>query len=277
VKIVVLGKNGMLGSCFVEHLSGIENLELQAFGHADLDVCDPERLSEELRASEADFVINCSAYTDVDGAEEDREGAFAVNAEAVGAMATICAEIGATLIHFSTDYVFSGKEGDGYSEGDEVGPALNVYGESKLAGEKAVAASGCDYFIVRTAWLYGPNGKNFVDTMLKLGAERDKLSVVGDQIGSPTYSKDLCEAVIDNFIIAGADSGIYHLTNAGSCSWYEFAAEIFRVSGIDVELEKVGSDAFPRPAKRPGCSVLKNTKLGALRGWQEALGGYLSK
>lgn len=266
----------MLGSCFSERLSGNENFELFEYDR-DLDITDYSVLRAVFQRISPDFVINCAAYTDVDGAETNRELAFKVNGEACKNIAKACKGISAILIHFSTDYVFDGRKKDGcrdsYCESDSPNP-INVYGESKLLGEKMIIETMADVYIIRTSWLFGPNGKNFVDTMLKLATERDQLSVVGDQVGSPTYTKDLCEAVV-RFFFKKPAFGIYHLTNSGACSWHEFAKKIFEIKNIDVKVNKITSEEFPRPAKRPSCSILKNTKIMSLRPWEEALKAYL--
>lgn len=277
MKILLLGKGGMLGACFLDKLSGIEGVELKALGRDELDVCDFKALEFIVGDFEPDFLINCTAYAQVDAAEEDQESAFAVNAAAVGHMARCCKNVGATFIHFSTDYVFPGDCPDGYPEDAKTGPALNVYGASKLEGERLIQESACDFYIVRTAWLFARSGPNFVDTMLRLASERDALSIVDDQFGSPTYCEDLVAAVVDNFLINEQACGVYHLTNSGSCSWYQFALEIFQLRGLDVKVEAVDSSAFPRPAERPSYSILLNTKLRPMRPWQEALKDYLRR
>lgn len=285
LKILLLGKSGMLGSCFLDFFAGRKDLELFAFDADGLDVTDYGGLSERFREIKPEIVINCAAYTAVDEAEKNKDLAFKVNSDSVGNMARLCKKIEATLIHFSTDYVFDGKKANGYREDDETKP-INIYGESKASGEKAIMESAGKYYIVRTSWLFGPNGKNFVDTMIGLGQNAlesgTELKVVNDQVGSPTYTKDLCEAVIKYFVqpcLNGEkmpDSGIYHLTNAGKCSWYDFAKKIFALKNMDVKVNPVSTGEFPRPAKRPTNSVLLNTRLkGGLRNWAEALASYL--
>lgn len=285
MNILLLGKSGMLGSCFLDFFAGLNDVELFAFDANELDVTDYDGLSEKFRKIKPEVVINCAAYTAVDEAENAWCEAFKINSEAVKEIALLCKEIEAVLIHVSTDYVFDGEKADGYREDDDTNP-INIYGESKAAGEKAIMESAGKYYIVRTSWLFGPNGKNFVDTMLKLGENALKkgtdLKVVNDQIGSPTYTNDLCEAVIKYFVqplIGGEiipDSGIYHLTNAGKCSWYDFAKKIFALKNMDLKVNPVSTGEFPRLAKRPANSVLLNTRLkGGLRNWEEALASYL--
>ncbi len=286
----------MLGSSFMRTLAGREDFEMYAFARDDLDITDFKALHDIFKQISPDFVLNCAAYTDVDGCEADPELAFKVNSEAPGVIADVCNKENAVLLHFSTDYVFDGKKKDGYKESDTVGP-VNVYGESKLKGEEVIKGFMKKYYIVRTSWLFGPKGKNFVDTMISLSGKTTPLSVVSDQFGSPSYTFDLCEAVIDNFLAPylanvdrlheyqysdsiprdkkALDFGTYHLSNSGTCSWYDFAKEIFRLIGSDIELKAVKSSEFPRPAVRPNYSILLNTKLDAMRPWTDSLKSYI--
>jgi len=291
----LLGKSGLLGSCFLKQLACDEDFELFALGHSDLDLTDGPAVSEVFRRISPDFVINCSAYTAVDMAETERNLAFAVNAEAVKQLAIFCARENARLIHFSTEYVFDGESEVGYSEDAGYAP-INVYGESKMAGEEFISANMSDYYIIRTSWLYGENGRNFVDTMIGLLESRTELSVVDDQVGAPTYAMDLCRGVIDQFLgpwikflprnhehklgemghrSEALEFGIYHLTNSGQVSRYQWVEEIKRLMGAETKLLATSSDAFPTPARRPRCSILLNTKCESLRPWSEALKAYI--
>ncbi|MBI2634608.1 dTDP-4-dehydrorhamnose reductase [Candidatus Peregrinibacteria bacterium] len=302
MKIILFGKSGMMGSCFCNLLAGEE---LFAYDRNEVDITDFDALEDVILGVEPDIVINCAAYTEVDNAEENKEMAFLVNGEAPGKMAELCAGVGAKFIHFSTDYVFDGKKPGGYNENDRPAP-INVYGESKLLGEKLIMEKMRDYFIIRTSWLFGKGGKNFVDTMLELAGKRSELEVVGGQIGSPTYVEDLCRAVAD-FVVtprqARCDKNvmidqpvmvspsnhdrllerkldfrsakIYHLTNSGACSRYEFALKIFELKKLNVKVKKISSVQSAKPAKRPEYSILINNKLPKLRPWQEALKDYL--
>lgn len=271
----------MLGSCFMDFFVGMGGLELHAFSHAELDVCDYQKLAKKFVEIRPELVINCTAYTAVDEAEKNRDLAFRINAGAVGELAKLCKKIDAVLIHFSTDYVFDGRKADGYKEDDLTGP-INVYGESKLAGEKLLKENLQKFYLIRTSWLFGKNGKNFVDTMLKFGENAVKnnteLKVVNDQIGSPTYTHDLVKAVIGNFVENNSKLpfGIYHLTNSGICSWYDFAKKIFEIKKMSVRILPVTIDQFPRTAKRPSYSILLNSKLPASRPWSEAVEAYLA-
>jgi len=272
VSVLILGAQGMLGQQLVAVFAGEG---LTALDQNELDITHEAQAREKIVRLKPDVIINAAAYTDVDGAETQREAALAVNEMGVRNVALAAKDAGARLVHYSTDYVFPDVSQEGYREDDVPGPAVNVYGESKLAGERALAEAGPEYFLLRTAWLYGPGGKNFVDTMLRLGAERRELEVVDDQHGSPTFTKDL--AGVTREILSGDFApGVYHTVNAGVTTWYEFAQEIFRVAGLTVAVKPVGSDQFPRPARRPAYSVLLNTKGPVLRPWQEALAEYLS-
>ena len=271
---MLLGKSGMLGSRFVEYFGQVDGGELYAFDSKELDVCDFGLVREKVENLRPDFVINCAAYTAVDEAESHEDEAFRINADAAGHLAKCCKEVGATLIHFSTDYVFDGENPGGYDEAGITSP-INVYGASKLKGEQMIAESMEKFYIIRTSWLFGPGGKNFVDTMLELAKSRNELSVVSDQIGSPTYTVDLCKAVMENFL--QLPFGIYHLTNSGTTSWYGFAKKIFELKGVSIKLNETDSTAFVRPAARPHCSVLKSTKFDFnMRNWEEALEDYLA-
>ena len=242
---------------------------------AELDITDLPAVKEKLIAKKPGVVINAAAYTAVDKAEMEKEVAWAVNAKGPENLAMVCKEIGATLVHYSTDYVFPGDKPEGYAEDDAAGPAVNVYGESKLAGEEAVKKSGVNFYLLRTAWLYGSGGSNFVDTMLKLGREREELKVVSDQHGSPTCTKDV--ALATKYVLDNKKSfGIYHAVCEGQATWYEFAKEIFRLVNIDITVTPISASEYPVAAKRPEYSVLKNTKGLLMRNWQVALAEYIS-
>ncbi len=265
----------MLGSMFLKLLSAESSYELFAYDKDELDILNYDLLAEKFNEIKPDFLINCAGYTAVDDCEKNQEIAFKLNGEVVEKMAGLCEKIGTTFIHFSTDYVFNGEKKDGYKEEDSPSP-INVYGKSKLSGEKAIQENCKKFYIIRTSWLFGKNGKNFVDTMISLGESKPEIDVVNDQIGSPTYTFDLAGAVIENFITEKPAFGIYHLTNSEVCSWYEFALKIFELKGVATKINPVTSDEFVRPAKRPKCSILKNTKLKKLRSYEEALKVYLS-
>jgi dTDP-4-dehydrorhamnose reductase len=223
-----------------------------------------------------DAVVNCAAYTDVDGAERDRAAAYAVNHAAAGLVADAAAEVGAAIVHVSTDYVFDGSKREPWVESDPLGP-LGVYGETKLGGERLVAAANPAHVIVRTAWLFGTGGRNFVDTMLALGAGRDEVSVVTDQVGCPTWTGHLAGALVE-LAARPQETGIHHIAGAGACSWNELAQEIFKRAGIECRVLPATSEQFPRPARRPAYSVLGSERRDpvVLPPWQQGLAEYLA-
>ncbi len=267
----------MLGSAFLSALEANSVFEVEAYDRSDFDMTNFDKLQEVILDAKANFVINCVAYTGVDACETDEDEAHLLNCDLCGKLAEFSNEAGSTLIHFSTDYVFNGENCGGYTEDALVDP-INVYGETKAYGENEIAEKCIDYYIVRTSWLFGPNGNNFIDTMLRLAFEHDELNVVSDQFGSPTYTLDLVAGVIESFIATDSppEYGVYHMTNSDTCSWYELAKEAFRISGSNVFVNPITTEQFPTPAKRPACSILINTKLDILLPtWQDALGRYL--
>lgn len=271
--ILVVGAKGMLGQDLMTTLPG----EVRGVDLEDIDITAPDSVRKVLLALKPEVVVNAAAYTDVDGCETNRELAFAVNGHGVGHLARTTAEIGAKLVHVSTDYVFDGGKGSPYREDDPTGP-LSVYGESKLLGEEN-ARLNPDHLIVRTQWLYGLHGKNFVETMLRLAGERSELAVVDDQIGSPTWTVDLSRAI--RALVEQRCRGTYHAANAGFCSWNEFARTIFAGAGVTVTVRPMSTTELNRPAPRPLYSTLDCGKLArdagfTPPGWREALGSYLS-
>lgn len=270
--ILVVGANGMLGSDLMALLGD----QAEGVDISEVDITSLESVLKVLGALRPKTVINCAAYTDVDACESNIETAMAVNGEGVAHLALACREIGALLVQISTDYIFDGGKGYPYLEDDPCCP-LSIYGESKLAGEMNAPLSP-DYLIVRTEWLYGIHGKNFVETMLKLAAEKDRLAVVDDQTGSPTWTVDLAQAIIA--LIDKGCRGIYHATNSGSCSWNAFAKAIFEEAGLNVSVLPMTTTQLNRPARRPLYSILDCTKLTTdteleLQTWRLALREYL--
>lgn len=270
--ILVVGAHGMLGRDLVALLGDRgHGIDL-----ADIDITAPESVLTVVAALKPEVVINCAAYTDVDGCEGNTETAMAVNGEGVAYLAMACRDLGALLVQVSTDYVFDGGKGTPYVEDDAPHP-VSVYGESKLAGE--MNATFCpEHLIVRTQWLYGLHGKNFVETMLRLGAEKDELAVVDDQIGSPTWTVDLAQAIIA--LIDSGCRGTYHAANSEYCSWNAFAKAIFEESGLNVTVKPMTTTELNRPAKRPLYSTLECSKLTGDTGfqpqpWRDALREYL--
>jgi dTDP-4-dehydrorhamnose reductase len=273
VKILVTGAGGMLGR---EAVSAAAAAGHEALGlrHAELDVTDPEAVRARVDSERPDAVINCAAYTNVDGAEEERGTALELNGRAPGVLAAAAAEAGAAVLHLSSDYVFDGARGKPYVESDRPAP-LSAYGESKLAGEAPVAEANARHYIVRSAWLFGVGGRNFVDTMLRLGGERDEVRVVDDQVGSPTFCPDLAQAL--TALLETGEHGIHHVAGAGACSWAELAAETFAHAGVDCRVVPVTTAEMDRPAARPAFSALASERADTprLRSWQEGLAAYL--
>jgi dTDP-4-dehydrorhamnose reductase len=280
---MILGKKGMLGR---ELVRAFGNEDFIAYDSDELDITKQEAVFERLMTVQPTIVINATGYTNVDEAENEQEHALGVNGYSVGILAKACREIDATLVHFSTDYVFNGDKKSGYNE-EAVTHPINAYGRSKELGEKllleemqvldeAMQKEG-DYFLIRTSWLYGNHGKNFVDTMLKLGKEKKELKVVNDQYGKPTSAADLAQQV--KWLIKSNEypPGIYHVTNEGTTTWFELAKEIFRLAKMDVNVIACTSAEYKMAAKRPKYAALLNTKLPALRGWKEALKDYITK
>jgi dTDP-4-dehydrorhamnose reductase len=242
----------------------------------ELDLTDAQAVFDHLAEVPPDATIHCAAYTDVDGAEADEELALRINMEAAGNVAAASGLQGAFVVAVSTDYVFAGDGDRPYVETDEPSPR-SAYGRTKLFGEHAVTDVGADCAIVRTAWLFGAGGKNFVDTMLALGAERDEVRVVSDQIGCPTWTGFLAPALVD--VAERRLPGIHHLAGAGRCSWHELAEEVFRVAGTATRAVPVTSDEVPRPAPRPAWSVLGSARDDALSlpPWPEHVAAYLGE
>ena len=270
--ILVVGSNGMLGQDLLARLGE----RGRGVDLPDIDITDMISVQRVLTTLHPKVVVNCAAYTDVDGCESDPEKAMQVNGEGVAFLAMITARLGAKLVHVSTDYVFNGSKGAPYLEDDLQRP-LNVYGESKLAGELNVDVNP-DNLLIRTQWLYGLHGKNFVETMLRLGTEKDELSVVDDQIGAPTWTADLAAGIMA--LIDKGCTGVYHVANSGSTSWNGFARAIFEEAGMAVKVLPMTTEQLNRPAKRPLVSTLDCAKLIADTGfkprpWQEALKKYM--
>jgi len=279
MRILVTGAGGMLGQDVVAAAEA-DGDDVVALAHGDLDITDERAVAAALSDEPVDAVINCAAWTDVDGAESDPDGADAVNALGAANVAQAAAHAGARLVHVSTDYVFDGDrsaDDPAYVESDAPGPR-SVYGASKLAGEEAVAAAGGSHAIVRASWLFGVGGRNFVATMLALGEERDEVTVVDDQIGCPTATAHLAPALL---ALARDDDaqGIFHVAGAGRCSWYELAVETFRQAQIACRVVPCTTADMPRPAPRPPFSALASERDDAplLPPWQEGLTTYLAQ
>jgi dTDP-4-dehydrorhamnose reductase len=275
MRVLITGASGQLGMDLVKILSP----QFQVYGYSkqELDVINLPSVLKAVYAVMPDCIIHCAAYTKVDQAEKEKDTAYLVNSNGTRNVSIAAAQVKSKLIYISTDYVFNGQMASPYTEWDEPDP-LNVYGKSKLAGEKIVKEFTDKYFIVRTSWLYGWHGPNFVKTMLKLSDERKELFVVDDQIGSPTFTVDLAHFLKE--LVNSEKYGIYHATNSGFCSWYEFALAIFEDTGKNVKVNPIKTKDFPRLANRPAFSILKHSAIQKngftdLRAWREALIDYL--
>lgn len=278
MKVLVTGVRGQLGYDVVRELKK-RQIETVGVDVEEMDITDPAQTETVIREAAPDAVIHCAAYTAVDAAEDNEELCREVNARGTENVARICGEMNIKMMYISTDYVFDGK-GTRPWEPDDPRDPLNVYGQTKYEGELAVEKYVKKFFTVRIAWVFGVNGKNFIKTMLNLGKTHDKLTVVNDQTGSPTYTYDLARLLAD--MIQTEKYGRFHATNEGICTWYEFACEIFRQAGIDVEVAPVTSDEYPSKAKRPENSRMSKKKLKEngfelLPSWQDALKRYLKE
>ncbi len=276
MKVLVTGIKGQLGHDVMERLRE-KNHEAVGVDLEEMDITDESAVNDVMDRVRPQAVIHCAAYTAVDRAEDEEEMCRRVNAVGTAYIAKACQRHDCKLLYLSTDYIFTGEGERPWEPEDEADP-LNVYGQTKYEGEQAIEACLEKYFIVRISWVFGVNGSNFIRTMLRLGEERGAVSVVDDQIGSPTYTYDLASLLVD--MIESDRYGIYHATNEGFCSWYEFAVEIFRQAKMDVEVTPVGTDAFPAKAKRPKNSRMSKEKLiqngfQKLPSWQDALGRFL--
>ena len=278
MKVLVTGVKGQLGYDVVNELKK-RGHEAVGVDIEEMDITVEESVNRVIREAAPDAVIHCAAYTAVDAAEDNVDLCRAVNARGTGNIARVCKALDIRMMYISTDYVFNGQGTRPWEPDDQREP-LNIYGQTKYEGELEIEENLKKYFIVRIAWVFGVNGKNFIKTMLNLGKTRDKLSVVADQVGSPTYTFDLARLLVD--MIETEKYGRYHATNEGLCSWYEFACEIFKQAGMNVTVEPVTSDQFPVKAKRPMNSRISKDKLTEngfepLPSWQDALRRYLTE
>jgi dTDP-4-dehydrorhamnose reductase len=282
LKILLLGRNGQVGWELERALAPLG--EVKAFDRAGLDLADAPRLAAAVRTLQPEVIVNAAAYTAVDKAESERDAAFAVNATGPRVLAEEAKRIGALLVHYSTDYVFDGAKGSPYVEDDTPNP-INVYGASKLAGEEAIRKTGCRHLILRTSWVYGPRGKNFMLTMLRLARERPELRVVDDQIGAPTSSLEIARATAAMLARAMQPpelTGLYHLAASGETSWCGFTRAIFAQARIATPVQPIPTEEYPTPARRPknsrlDCSRLRDTFGVALAPWEEGLAEALAE
>jgi dTDP-4-dehydrorhamnose reductase len=275
LKLMVTGAAGMLGRdvLLVAEQGGHD---VVAFAREDLDITDEAAVDRVLKAERPDSLVNCAAWTDVDGAEQQLEQATEVNGRGAGNLASATAHVDCKVVFPSSDYVFDGTGHVPYVESDAVNP-LSAYGRSKLAGERETAANNPRHFIVRSSWLFGTNGKNFADTMIGLGNRLDEVVVVKDQVGCPTYTGHLAEGLVR--LVEWDDYGVWHMAGAGECSWYEFALEIFEQAGIECRVLSTTTDLLERPAPRPAYSVLMTERQPAiyLPDWQDGLAAFLAE
>lgn len=260
IKVLVTGGNGQLAQCLKDVVKHHENLAVDFQDLPDLDITNQPQLESFFSKNEFDYCINCAAYTAVDLAEEQSSFAYAVNAEGPKNLAEVCQKFQTTLIHVSTDFVFDGQKRTPYLETDVPNP-LGVYGASKWQGERNIQEAMEAYFIVRTSWLYSEYGNNFIKTMLKLSETREQINVVFDQIGSPTYAGDLAEVLIKIVLYSSKAYGLYHFSNSGAISWYDFAVEIFNHFNKQVVVKPIKTIDYPTAAKRPEYSVLSTKRI----------------
>ena len=279
MKIMVLGAKGMLGSDLCEALAGEH--EVVAADLDDFDITEAASVGRGIAAARPEMVVHCAAWTDVDGCEREPERAFEQNAGGTWNVGAAAAEVGASLAYVSTDFVFDGTKGEPYTEFDAPNP-LGVYGASKLAGEEAVRRLVPRHYILRTAWLFGRRGKNFVSSILKAAGERDEIKVVADQHGSPTYTRDLAGAVADLVVTGRLLPGTCHLVNSGVCSWAELAEEALRAAGSETRVRPIPAAEWDSPTRRPAYSGMRSRwlelqGLPAMREWREAVRSYVEE
>lgn len=276
-KVLVTGANGQLGTCLQDAAKALNSAEYQ-FLFVDkehFDIANPDMVESYFFSNQVDCVVNCAAYTAVDNAEKEVEKAFQVNADAVGLLAKECAEQKADFVHISTDYVFNGMSLGPFTEEDTTQP-INVYGKSKLEGERLALESNPNTIILRTAWVYSQYGKNFLKTMLRLFAEKDEISVVNDQCGTPTNANDIAQTILQIIQTEKKTPGVFHFTNSGPTNWFEFAEAIKELTNSDIQIHPIPTKAYPTPARRPKYSVLDTTKIQEVYGvevrdWRESL------
>jgi dTDP-4-dehydrorhamnose reductase len=265
----MLGRDVMLAAGNAGH-------EVVGFGHTELDVAVEATVGAKIGAERPDVVINCAAWTDVDGAEEAEAEALAINGAGAGSVAAAAAAVGASVVYVSSDYVFDGAKGAPYIETDQTAP-LSAYGRTKLAGEEATAAANKRHFVVRSSWLFGIGGSNFVETMLRLAQTQNEVLVVRDQVGSPTYTWHLAYGIVR--LIEGVEFGIHHMAAAGACSWYDFAREIFEQAQVECRVLSATTEMLGRPAPRPPYSALASQRQHAIElpDWHDGLAAYLAQ
>jgi len=281
--ILIIGSNGQLGSEIREEIALFPDLKGHFYDLPEIDITDPTSVASKIKEHAINIMINCAAYTAVDQAEDDSDTAFLINRHGSEVLARLCKKYDLKLIHISTDYVFNGSACIPYKETDTTDP-IGIYGKSKLAGEEVIRKINRAHLIIRTAWLYSSYGNNFVKTMLRLGREKDTIRVISDQVGSPTYARDLARVILtiinqDSTKIKGQ---IYHFTNEGVCSWYDFARAIMEIKNLQCRVQPIATKDYPTPAARPHYSVLDLAKIKADWGleipyWRDSLTECLAK
>ena len=276
MNVLVTGSNGQLASCIKDLAKRDTSLNFIYTDYQELDICDLKQVEVFFKSNQKiDYCINCAAYTAVDKAESEVEKAFEINAQGAKNLAIVCSEFDTILIQVSTDFVFDGEKTEPYTETDVANP-ISVYGASKLQGEVEIKKIFKKHFIIRTSWLYSEHGNNFMKTMLRLAETRDEISVVSDQIGTPTYAGDLAEVILKIVRSKNTNFGLYHYSNDGVASWYDFAEAIFKASNTEIRLNAIKTEAYPTPAKRPVYSVMDKTKIKSVLkmktlDWQDSL------
>lgn len=276
MNVLVTGSNGQLASCIKDLAKRDTSLNFIYTDYQELDICDLKQVEVFFKSNQKiDYCINCAAYTAVDKAESEVEKAFEINATGPKNLAQVCSEFDTILIQISTDFVFDGEKTEPYVETDVANP-ISVYGASKLQGEVEIKKIFKKHFIIRTSWLYSEHGNNFMKTMLRLAETRDEISVVSDQIGTPTYAGDLAEVILKIVRSKNTNFGLYHYSNDGVASWYDFAEAIFKASNTEIRLNAIKTEAYPTPAKRPVYSVMDKTKIKSVLkmktlDWQDSL------
>ena len=272
MKVLVTGANGQLGYDVIKQLNSV-GIDYLGTDRESLDITNKEQVTRVINDYNPDVVIHCAAYTAVDKAEDEKDLCYSVNVLGTKYVAEACKEIDAKMVYISTDYVFDGEGDQPFDVTDKPNP-INYYGQTKYEGEVEVQKILVKYFVVRISWVFGSNGNNFVKTMLRLGKEREEISVVADQIGSPTYTPDLAKLLVE--MVKTVKYGVYHATNEGYCSWYEFACEIFKQAGVEVNLNPIMTEDYPTRARRPRNSKLSKSVLikndyTLLPSWENAL------
>ena len=276
MNVLVTGSNGQLASCIKDLAKRDTSLNFIYTDYQELDICDLKQVEVFFKSNQKiDYCINCAAYTAVDKAESEVEKAFEINAQGAKNLAIVCSEFDTILIQVSTDFVFDGEKTEPYTETDVANP-ISVYGASKLQGEVEIQKTYKKQFIIRTSWLYSEHGNNFMKTMLRLAETRDEISVVSDQIGTPTYAGDLANVILKIITSNTRSFGLYHYSNEGETSWYDFAKAIFEASNLKIKVNAIKTEAYPTPAKRPVYSVMDKTKIKSVLkmktlDWQDSL------